>query len=85
MLLRGVFDTLEEGAYISEADDYLQLLQSRVWPLLGVSASMHNSCFAWVHFRQVRGSAVGCCFWAVRGRFSVSCVRDLEDKRASFL
>ena len=27
MLLRGVFDTLEEGAYIAEADEYLQLLQ----------------------------------------------------------
>lgn len=27
MLLRGVFDTLEEGAYIDEADEYLQLLQ----------------------------------------------------------
>jgi hypothetical protein len=53
MLLRGVFDSLEEGAYISEADDYLQMLQFRVWPLLGVSSSMHNSCFAWVHFRQV--------------------------------
>jgi hypothetical protein len=27
MLLRGVFDTLEEGAYIAEADEYLQMLQ----------------------------------------------------------
>lgn len=27
VLLRGVFDTLEEGSYIGEADDYLQMLQ----------------------------------------------------------
>ncbi|KAI8470006.1 MAG: hypothetical protein J3K34DRAFT_521690 [Monoraphidium minutum] len=52
MLLRGVFDSLEEGAYIAEAEEYLALLQTRVWPLLGVSAPMHNCCFAWIHFRQ---------------------------------
>ena len=28
VLLRGVFDTLDEGAYIAEADDYLALLQA---------------------------------------------------------
>lgn len=28
--------------------------QTRVWPMLGVSSAMHNSCFAWIHFRQVR-------------------------------
>lgn len=27
VLLRGVFDSLEEGAYIAEADEYLQMLQ----------------------------------------------------------
>lgn len=149
MLLRGVFDPLEDGAYIAEADDYLGLLQvtgawgplgalralggsgwwsmqglqvlvarprerrarprqaprarqagwawggapvlpirelaralplsrgsnapqppspgrkprtppqSRVWPLLGVSPAMHNSCFAWIHFRQVWGGGGG--------------------------
>ncbi|WIA21715.1 hypothetical protein OEZ85_000881 [Tetradesmus obliquus] len=52
MLLRGVFDTLDEAAYIEGADAYLQLLQARLWPLLGVSPSMHNAGFAWVHFRQ---------------------------------
>lgn len=35
----------------------LPLLQTRVWPLLGVSPSMHNSCFAWIHFRQVSRAA----------------------------
>ena len=52
VLLRGVFDSLEEGAYIEEADEYLRMLQTRVWPLVGVSSLMHNSCFAWIHFRQ---------------------------------
>lgn len=28
------------------------LLQVRLWPLLGISPSMHNAAFAWVHFRQ---------------------------------
>jgi hypothetical protein len=27
-------------------------LQTKLWPLLGVSPSMHNAGFAWVHFRQ---------------------------------
>lgn len=43
MLLRGVFDTLEEGAYIAEADEYLQLLQ--------VGAGMAPSCVVCVYVR----------------------------------
>lgn len=52
MLLRGVFDPLEEGLYIEGADAYLQMLQTKLWPLLGISPAMHNAGFAWIHFRQ---------------------------------
>eukprot|EP00878_Enallax_costatus_P006953 GHUV01007287.1.p1 GENE.GHUV01007287.1~~GHUV01007287.1.p1 ORF type:complete len:760 (+),score=222.01 GHUV01007287.1:879-3158(+) len=52
MLLRGVFDTLDESSYIDGADEYLKLLQERLWPLLGISHAMHNAGFAWIHFRQ---------------------------------
>eukprot|EP00775_Hariotina_reticulata_P003791 gene3791-4049_t len=57
MLLRGVFDTLDEASYIEDADQYLQMLQVRLWPLLGISPAMHNAGFAWIHFRQL--SAIG--------------------------
>lgn len=47
MLLRGVFDTLDETSYIEGADDYLKLLQVRIMRLftlllvvLGLSLSL---------------------------------------------
>lgn len=33
-------------------DALLQLLQTRVWPLLGISSQIHSTIYAWIHFRQ---------------------------------
>ena len=51
-MLRGLFDTLDESSYVESKDALLQLLQTRVWPLLGISQHIHNTIYAWTHFRQ---------------------------------
>ena len=51
-MLRGMFDTLDEASYVESKDALLQLLQTRVWPLLGISQHIHNTIYAWIHFRQ---------------------------------
>lgn len=53
LLLRGLFDTLDEGAYIDQQLELLGMLEGRVWPLLGVTAQVHKTMYAWIHFRQV--------------------------------
>lgn len=52
MLLRGVFDTLDEAAYIEGKEALLTELEDAVWPVLGISPAAHVACLAWVHFRQ---------------------------------
>ena len=52
LMLRGMFDTLDEASYVESKDALLQLLQTRVWPLLGISHHIHNTIYAWIHFRQ---------------------------------
>lgn len=52
LMLRGLFDTLDEASYVESKDALLQLLQTRVWPLLGISQHIHNTIYAWIHFRQ---------------------------------
>ena len=51
-MLRGLFDTLDEASYVESKDALLQLLQTRVWPLLGISKHIHSTIYAWIHFRQ---------------------------------
>ena len=52
LMLRGMFDTLDEASYVESKDALLQLLQNRVWPLLGISKHIHSTIYAWIHFRQ---------------------------------
>ncbi|KAK9829741.1 hypothetical protein WJX72_007612 [[Myrmecia] bisecta] len=52
LMLRGMFDVLDEGTFIAEKDALLQLLQTRVWPVLGIQPHIHSTIFAWIHFRQ---------------------------------
>ena len=65
-MLRGMFDTLDEASYVESKDALLQLLQNRVWPLLGISKHIHSTIYAWIHFRQfaVTGmSVLHPCSW----------------------
>ncbi|KAK4365334.1 hypothetical protein RND71_016692 [Anisodus tanguticus] len=51
-LLLGVFDILEDGKLIEEADEILKLIKS-TWPLLGITQKLHDVLYAWVLFQQV--------------------------------
>ncbi|KAL4437302.1 hypothetical protein ABPG75_004441 [Micractinium tetrahymenae] len=52
LLLRGVFDTLDEGQYADHRQELLALLQGTVWQQLQITGDVHNAVFAWVHYRQ---------------------------------
>ncbi|EPS63791.1 hypothetical protein M569_10993, partial [Genlisea aurea] len=50
-LLLGLFDILEDGQLIEEADEVLKLLKL-TWPLLGITGRLHHVLFTWVFFQQ---------------------------------
>ncbi|XP_059652029.1 protein unc-13 homolog isoform X2 [Cornus florida] len=50
-LLLSVFDVLDEGKLTEEVEEMLELLKS-TWRILGVTETIHYTCFAWVLFRQ---------------------------------
>lgn len=52
LMLRGVFDTLEEGQYVDGHEDLLALLKGNVWPELGIAEEVHSAIYGWVHYRQ---------------------------------
>ncbi|XP_059645069.1 protein unc-13 homolog isoform X2 [Cornus florida] len=54
-LLVGVFDILEEGQLIEEADEILKLIRL-TWSTLGITQKMHNALFGWVLFQQFVGT-----------------------------
>ncbi|XP_004300761.1 PREDICTED: uncharacterized protein LOC101300350 [Fragaria vesca subsp. vesca] len=54
-LLLGVFDVLDEGQLIAEADEYLMLLKL-TWSTLGITQKMHDAIYLWVLFQQFIGT-----------------------------
>jgi hypothetical protein len=52
VLLRGSFDSLDEGSLIDEVDELDQLLRKKVWPLLGISHEIHSALQVWANYRQ---------------------------------
>ncbi|KAJ9190542.1 hypothetical protein P3X46_001729 [Hevea brasiliensis] len=50
-LLLSVFDILDEGKLTEEVEEILELLKS-TWRVLGVTETIHYTCYAWVLFRQ---------------------------------
>ncbi|XP_031485081.1 protein unc-13 homolog isoform X2 [Nymphaea colorata] len=50
-LLFSVFDILDEGKLAEEAGAILELLKS-TWRILGITETIHGTCYAWVLFRQ---------------------------------
>ncbi|XP_024518311.1 uncharacterized protein LOC9639299 [Selaginella moellendorffii] len=51
MLLRSLFDSLEEGSFIFEIDQMMDLVK-KTWGILGITEFLHHVCFMWVLFRQ---------------------------------
>lgn len=54
-LLFGVFDVLEEGELIAEADEILMLIKMS-WSTLGITQRMHSALYGWVFFQQFIGT-----------------------------
>ncbi|CAO2816120.1 unnamed protein product [Amaranthus hypochondriacus] len=50
-LLLSVFDILDEGKLTEEVEEILELLKS-TWRVLGITETIHCTCYAWVLFRQ---------------------------------
>ncbi|CAJ1978016.1 unnamed protein product [Sphenostylis stenocarpa] len=52
-LLLSVFDMLDEGKLTEEVEEILELLKS-TWRVLGITETIHHTCYAWVLFRQIK-------------------------------
>nr|XP_043620813.1 protein unc-13 homolog [Erigeron canadensis] len=50
-LLLSIFDVLDEGKLTEEVEEILELLKS-TWRILGITETIHHTCYAWVLFRQ---------------------------------
>ncbi|XP_073269571.1 protein unc-13 homolog isoform X1 [Primulina huaijiensis] len=50
-LLVSVFDVLDEGKLAEEVEEMLELFKS-TWRILGITETIHYTCYAWVLFRQ---------------------------------
>ncbi|KAL3818096.1 hypothetical protein ACJIZ3_004001 [Penstemon smallii] len=50
-LLFSVFDILEDGQLIEEAEEILKLVKL-TWSMLGITERLHHALFAWVLFQQ---------------------------------
>lgn len=50
-LLLSVFDILDEGKLTEEVEEILELLKS-TWRVLGITETIHYTCYAWILFRQ---------------------------------
>ncbi|KAL6495753.1 Protein unc-13 [Orobanche gracilis] len=51
-LLLSVFDVLDEGKLTEEVEEMLELFKS-TWRILGITETIHHTCYAWVLFRQL--------------------------------
>nr|XP_027080493.1 protein unc-13 homolog isoform X1 [Coffea arabica] len=54
-LLFGLFDILEDGQLIEEADELLKIVKL-TWPLLGITQKLHSALYVWVLFKQFVGT-----------------------------
>lgn len=52
VLLRGSFDSLDDGALIDEVEELDKILQTKVWPLLEISRDVHLALQVWANYRQ---------------------------------
>ncbi|KAJ3681258.1 hypothetical protein LUZ60_015747 [Juncus effusus] len=50
-MLSSVFDVLDEGKLTEEMEEILELLRS-TWRMLGITETIHDTCYAWILFRQ---------------------------------
>ncbi|KAJ8555736.1 hypothetical protein K7X08_013232 [Anisodus acutangulus] len=84
-LLLGVFDILEDGKLIEEADEILKLIKS-TWPLLGITQKLHDVLYAWVLFQQFVGTEEAMLLeYAVRKMRNILSSEDVEKNEEKYL
>lgn len=49
-VLRGLFDS---NGYVAQYDVLLQGISHKLWPVLGITATVADGLWAWVHFCEV--------------------------------
>ncbi|PON58344.1 hypothetical protein PanWU01x14_167360 [Parasponia andersonii] len=83
-LLLSVFDILDEGQLIEEADEILMLIKM-TWSTLGITQKIHNAIFGWVLFQQfVQTDEAKLLEWATIELQKVSSVKD-DDKERNYI
>uniref|UniRef100_N1R491 Uncharacterized protein n=1 Tax=Aegilops tauschii TaxID=37682 RepID=N1R491_AEGTA len=50
-LLSSVFDMLEDGQLVEEADEILETMKL-TWPILGITQKLHDALYAWALFQK---------------------------------
>ncbi|XP_009770723.1 protein unc-13 homolog isoform X1 [Nicotiana sylvestris] len=84
-LLLGVFDILEDGRLIEEADEILKLIKS-TWPLLGITQKLHDVLYGWVLFQQFVGTEEAMLLdYAVRKVRNILSPEDVGKKETKYL
>ncbi|XP_016460654.2 protein unc-13 homolog isoform X1 [Nicotiana tabacum] len=84
-LLLGVFDILEDGRLIEEADEILKLIKS-TWPLLGITQKLHDVLYGWVLFQQFVGTEEAMLLdYAVRKVRNILSPEDAGKKETKYL
>ncbi|WCJ26202.1 hypothetical protein M5689_008037 [Euphorbia peplus] len=84
-LLLSVFDLLDEGQLIQEADEILSLIKL-TWSTLGITKQVHNALYGWVLFQQFVETAEETLLEkAVLELQKVLCVEDTEGKEEEYI
>lgn len=84
-LLLGVFDILEDGQLIEEADEVLKLIKS-TWPLLGITQKLHDVLYGWVLFQQfVRTEEAMLLEYSVRKLRNIPLSEDVVQNEKKYL
>ncbi|KAL3331289.1 hypothetical protein AABB24_034886 [Solanum stoloniferum] len=84
-LLLGVFDILEDGKLIEEADEILKLIKS-TWSLLGITQKLHDVLYGWVLFQQFVGTEEAMLLeYAVRKMRNIPSSEDVVQNEKKYL
>lgn len=84
-LLLGLFDILEDGKLIEEADEILKLIKS-TWPLLGITQKLHDVLYGWVLFQQFLGTEEAMLLeYAVRKMRNIPSSEDVVQNEKKYL
>ncbi|VAH50366.1 unnamed protein product [Triticum turgidum subsp. durum] len=76
-LLSSVFDILEDGQLVEEADEILETMKL-TWPILGITRKLHDALYAWVLFQKRVHPSLPCHQFAQTGEILLLKQTDLQ-------